>query len=310
MSNNNRLYSVDMSNLDFKSYKNCSRLFVNDNYIISIDFSNVDFSSNKSCNLMFGGCHRLKEIKGLETLVTSTCTDLSSMFYACLLEGEIDLSEWDISNVTTLYRCFSMTRSNNIIIDGTHNSGIGEITYIKGLENWDTSNCETFESLFDNQCNMQRYDIANWNTSKVKNMSNTFRWNHINLKEIDLSGWDTSNCEDMNCMFRNCYHLEKIKFNFDMIKVADLTDVFLNDYRLTTLEGSLKNINVDLDASACPLTHDSAMVILNGLANVTDKKTLKLNSNTYATLSQTEIANATNKNWDILSVVYKKPSNI
>ena len=308
--NHNSIISVDMSNIDLKWVKCCTQLFADCNNIISIDLSNVNFASNESCYLMFRECHRLNEIKGLENIVTSACKSLNSMFYAAILKGEINVSNWDTSNVTDMHKCFAMSRSNNVFVDTIYNNGRGEITYIKGLENWDTSNCETFESLFDNQCKMQSYNIANWNTSKVKNMAHMFRWNHINLTEIDLSGWDTSNCEDMNCMFRNCYHLEKIKFNFDMIKVADLTDIFLNDYRLTTLEGSLKNINVDLDTSVCPLTHNSAMIILNGLANVTNKKTLKLNSNTYATLSQTEISNATNKNWDVVSVVYKKPSNI
>ena len=79
---------------------------------------------------------------------------------------------------------------------------------------------------------------------------------------------------------------------------------FGNCTSLTTITGTITGIKADLNMAACPLTADSAMVILNGLADLTGQtgKTLTLSSTTKAALTAAGIdynAIATAKNWQI-----------
>ena len=68
---------------------------------------------------------------------------------------------------------------------------------------------------------------------------------------------------------------------------------------LTTVTGPITGIKVDLNLSYSPLTADSAMVFINGLSRVTSKRTLKLKSTTYDSLTPEQIAIATSKGWNV-----------
>lgn len=48
---------------------------------------------------------------------------------------------------------------------------------------------------------------------------------------------------------------------------------------------------------ACPLTPESAMVIINGLSEVKENKTLTLSKTTYDSLTSEQIQIATDKGW-------------
>ena len=77
--------------------------------------------------------------------------------------------------------------------------------------------------------------------------------------------------------------------------------MFFNCYSLTTIIGPITGISVDIDLSPSPLTHDSAMVLMNGLNTVTGTKTITFKSATYGTLTEAEIAAATAKGWTVKS---------
>jgi surface protein len=51
---------------------------------------------------MFFECNKLKEIKGLNKFNTKNVTNISGMFYGCSQLQYMDLSNFDISNVTTM----------------------------------------------------------------------------------------------------------------------------------------------------------------------------------------------------------------
>ena len=71
--------------------------------------------------------------------------------------------------------------------------------------------------------------------------------------------------------------------------------------KLTTITGPITGISVDIDLKYSPLTHDSAMVFLNGLNTVTGTKSIIFKSTTYETLTEAEIAAATAKGWTVQS---------
>ena len=72
-------------------------------------------------------------------------------------------------------------------------------------------------------------------------------------------------------------------------------------YALTTITGPITGISVNIDLGSSPLTHDSAMVLMNGLNTVTGTKTITFKSTTYGTLTEAEIAAATAKGWTVKS---------
>lgn len=86
-------------------------------YLNDIDLTGWDTSNVTDMSYMFYTCSSLKIIKGIEDLNTSKVTNMNSMFYqfkpnqfsdtynyqiTCL-----DLSKWDVSNVTNMYCMFN-----------------------------------------------------------------------------------------------------------------------------------------------------------------------------------------------------------
>jgi hypothetical protein len=77
--------------------------------------------------------------------------------------------------------------------------------------------------------------------------------------------------------------------------------MFNNCYALTTITGVISGIKISLNISHSPLSRESALVIINGLADLTEgtAQTLTLSSTTKALLTDADKLIATNKNWTI-----------
>ena len=76
-------------------------LFSGLNKVTSVDLTNLNTSSCNSMKSMFSTCSSLTEIIGLEDLDTSNVTDVSMMFEYCRYLTSLDLSLFDMSEVTT-----------------------------------------------------------------------------------------------------------------------------------------------------------------------------------------------------------------
>lgn len=97
--------------------------------------------------------------------------------------------------------------------------------------------------------------------------------------------------------------LTTIDFNgCDLSGIANMhSGMFNYCSRLTTLIGPVSGISLSLDISAAPLTRDSALVLINGLSQVSTTKTLTIKASSYNLLTEDDIAIATNKGWTIAS---------
>ena len=192
------------------------------------------------------------------------------------------------------------------------------------LSSLDTSQVTSMIELFYECGDLEEINLTNVNTSNVTKMTSMF-YNCYNLTSLDVSNFDTSNVTSMDNMFSGCESLTSLDLtNFDTSKVTrlqymfynngKLTDLYINfDVRLNTYFGtifslcfSLKNVvgkfegtKFDLDLSHSPLTAASAMVFINGLATVTEKRTLALRATTYDSLTNEQIAIATAKGWTV-----------
>ena len=122
---------------------------------------------------------------------------MSDMFisaaYSLSTLKTLDLSGWDVSNVTNMrgmfYNCNSLTSLN--------------------LSGWNTSNVTNMYQMFWCCYTLTSLDLSHFNTSNVTNMSRMFA--RSKLTTLNLSGWNTSNVTDMSWMFDGCSNLKTIK---------------------------------------------------------------------------------------------------
>jgi surface protein len=93
---------------------------------------------------MFMGCNALRELN-LSNLDTSQVTTMAQMFYECYALTSLDVSGWDTSSLTSMYHMFN--RCN--------------LLESLDLSSWDVSNVTNMEGIFD-QCSK----LANFKAPK------------------------------------------------------------------------------------------------------------------------------------------------
>ena len=112
----------------------------------------------------------------VELIWDTPLTNCSQMFKECSKILEIDLSNFDSSNVKTIesmfYECSSLTSIN--------------------LTNFDTSNVSDMNQLFYSCISLNSIDLSSFITSKVNYMYSMFQ-NCSSLTSLNLSNFNTSN---------------------------------------------------------------------------------------------------------------------
>lgn len=111
---------------------------------------------------------------------------------------------------------------------------------------------------------------------------------------------DTVSMTDLNRCFSGCSSLTSLTLpdGFGQ-NAAGLGRFFNGCSSLTDITGN-PNFKVSLDLSPCTkLTHDSLMVVINGLQTVTTKQTLTLGTTNLAKLTDEEKKVATDKGWTL-----------
>ena len=181
----------------------------------------------------------------------------------------------------------------------------------------DTSGATTLEKLFSHST------IVNAPFLETSNVINT-RYMFINCSNLKyIPPYDLSNLIYMDHMFYGCGQLTTIP-QLDTHNVTDMHYTFQGCEKLTTLPQldtsnvtkmgacfdwcrSLKNVGgfIGLKASAdfgqCPLTHKSALNIIDNLA-VSPGHDIRFSRSTFMSLTSAEIARATDKGWEIWGV--------
>ena len=128
----------------------------------------------------------------LNCIDVSKITDMSYIFYTVHGKvGNIDISEWDVSNVRWMRNMFFRC--------GYFNSD---------LSKWNVSKVENMGYMFDD-CENFNSDLSKWDVSNVKDMCRMF-FDCTNFNS-DLSKWNVKNVSTMYSMFWGC-----TKFNSDL----------------------------------------------------------------------------------------------
>lgn len=206
----------------------------------------------KDCSNLFENCQGVTQID-LSDFDTSETTTMKSMFYACNSLQEINLNGINTSKVINMSLMFSSC--HNLKSIDLSNFDTGNVTNMNSmftyctslntldLSNFDTSNVTNMESMFGN-VGMQNVDISNLDTSNVKNMRGMFA-NSQWLISLNLSNFNTSNVTDMSWMFNNCFDLETLDIsNFDFSNVTDSEKMFNaipSDCLITVKDQTAKN---------------------------------------------------------------------
>lgn len=82
---------------------------------------------------------------------------------------------------------------------------------------------------------VQTYDLSNWDTSQVNNMEYMFN-NNVKVTSLDLSSWDTGKVTNMNAMFNNCSSLDQIGFENWNVESLDTMVFFMQRTSLESLD--------------------------------------------------------------------------
>jgi len=165
--------------------------------------------------------------------IPSTVTDTSFMFMGASAFNDPAVSNWDVSNVTTMEGMFLMAMSFN-----------------RPLDRWDTAAVTNMDSMF--QHTAFNRPIGNWDTGNVTTMASMFSGSPFNQ---DISSWDTSRVEHMNDMFMNTpfnqpiggWNVSQVKRLDGMFWGAGSFDQPLNEWELTS---ATEVANMFLDATA------------------------------------------------------------
>jgi surface protein len=194
---------------------------------------------------------------------------------------ELDVSNWDTSNVTSMFFMFqnasqlteldvSNWKTGNVTNINNMFNGVRRVTKLD-VSNWDTSKVEGMQGVFQNTASLTEIDVSNWDTSKVKRTDYMF-YNNLTgdwvskLTTIDVSNWDTSNIEDMSSMFggaRNLVHLDVS--NWDTSSVSSMRNLFEVTPKIEELD--LSNWNTtNMDSSTSTNANAGGMFRgMNGL---------------------------------------------
>lgn len=215
--------------LDTSAVTNMSYMFHRCKSLTSIDVSTFDTSNVTTMSHMFGdvagGSMALTAINFGQNFVKNTVTDMSYMLYFCNNITELDIDDWDVSNVVSMSNLF---KSCDKLTTFGQNA----------LANWNTGNVVDMSQAFRWLKKLTAFNLEHWDVSKVKTFYACFcngAWTTV----LDLDAWDTSSCEDVSFMFHSFKTLTTLKVNG-----WDVRNVRTFDHFIAQMGSNFKNMDV------------------------------------------------------------------
>lgn len=153
-------------------------------------------------------------------LRTNNMTNMINMFYACANLTQLDISNFDTSNVTYM---------SNFLDSGSGSLNF-KLTNLIGLNNLNTDKVINISRFLYNRAGFNtKIDMSQSKFTVCTDFSYMFYGNR-NTPEIDLKSMN-STATSYNCsnMFQNCVSLEKIDMrSFDFTKISNRSNMFIN----------------------------------------------------------------------------------
>ena len=226
---------------------------------------------------------------------TSSATIMENMFAKSAIVNAPDLNT---SNVTsTKFMFFNCSNLEHIPlydfsnVQNMHGTFVG-CTNLTNIPQINTSNVTNMSYCFQNCTSLTT--IPQINTSNVQNM-----WCMLldctSLTTIPQI--NTSNVTNMISCFSGCTKLTSVPL-LDFSKVEKAAALFADCTSLTDV-GGFTGLKTDINFEDSPLTHDSALNVIDNLA-VSSGHTIMFKKTTFDTLTPADIAKATSKGWTIM----------
>lgn len=274
-----------ISNLRANKVENTSYMFYGTNASTSAVFP-TSFNTENLTDMSYMFLNFYTSNLDISNFKLGNVTSMEGTFSATAKNNTIGSITWpsgqiNMPHLTTMRALFKFNASLNQIIlpilktpaltDTSYMFyGIGKIDKIDNINSLDTANVTTMEGMFAyNDSGLMKGENVKFefNTGKVKNMSQMFKNSYINylnlssfdtrslvtaasmfdytwLKVIDLTNWDTRNLEDVTSMFYDSTWLVTIyaSESFVTTKVTASNNIFYNvtkDYGTGTIGNNI-----------------------------------------------------------------------
>ena len=229
-------------------------------YIDSVEYDNTIVSISSQLNL--NSC-----VNTVIITFSSSLTSCSYMFSGCNKIIEIDLTDFDSSQIKKINNMFDGCTSLKSINFGS----------------FQTSNVNDMLETFENCEQLETLDLSSFITTQVTDFHYMFA-GCKSLKKLDLSNFRTSNGICMHHMFQNCISLVSLDLsNFDITTSTTIEDSFKGCSKLEYV--NLINANIETIKAYGPLISNIAGSIIFCIP-ISQTSVLKplISSNTQASI--------------------------
>ena len=187
------------------------------------------------CKSMFQNLTNIIEVD-LTNFDSSEVTTMEKMFYLCINLKKIIFNGINTSNVKNMASMFAKCKSlETLDLSNFITSSVTTLAYFLSncislttlnFSSFDTSQVDNMCGMFENCNSLISLDLSNFNTTKVLNMGFLFM-NCFSLSSLNISNFNTSNCVSMSQMFLNCYSLKSLDLtSFNTKSVFFMTGMF------------------------------------------------------------------------------------
>jgi len=237
-----------------------------------ITFGNLPILSSLA-GALFGSNYENNNIRvGIPSTLPSTVRDISFMFRDSYM-NDSNISNWDVSGVTSMYRIFYNAEKFN-----------------QPLNTWKVGNVKNMYGIFQ-RAFVFNQNLDSWDVSGVTDFNQMFRNSNFNNGEAynaNAAGtkplrWNTKSAVNMNGMFYAAANFNQELIDWDVSKVTDFGDMFRDDsfnngqpYYTTDNKpliwtfSQVNNINLGGMFYKTPFSQDISIWNIQGVTNMTD----------------------------------------
>lgn len=218
------LKEADLSGLATDNVTSMDYMFVGCTKLESVNLWNThkdNFMENvTSAKSMFSGCSSLKKLTFPKKVNPGKLESMASIFKYCSSLTSIDLSGWNLNNVTSMESLFQYC------------SGLASVTLPKVT----SKKIQNMQRMFSGCSSLTSIDLSGWNVENVTEMGDLF-YDCSNLKVLNLSGWTPKSLTKIYRMFLNCTSLENINLSgWNLENMTEIQYMFSGCTSLKTVD--------------------------------------------------------------------------
>lgn len=215
------LTALDLSGWNLNNVIDMSGLFQYCSSLTSLKLPKVlDTKKIQSMTSMFSGCSALTSID-LSGWNVDNVTEMGDLFYGCSNLKALDLSGWTPRSLTKISRMFlNCTSLENINLSGWNLENMTEIQYMFSgctslktvdLSNWKTPKLSVLGRLINGCGSLTYANLSGWDVSSLYKIDVYPFSGCVNLVTLDLSGWNLDNTIVDRRLFENCNSLKTVR---------------------------------------------------------------------------------------------------